>query len=511
MWNKYKYSRNELDFQNYGTCLEDFNSVKDDTIISYEKEIISNKNSNPKKYHRYVASKDIYKDSSLSLMSQGSIECDPETCANILNDYFSSVYTLGQSDTENLSFNQGTFENMPNIIITETKVRQKILNLDENKSVGPDGISAKLIKKAVDAFTPVLTRLFVLSYEKGQIPKKMKCANVIPIFKAGDKRCPNNYRPVSITPIVSKLMESIIKDDLEKHVYGSEILHSSQHGFCRGKSTSSNLIEFCDDVTNAAENHQSLSVIYTDLRKAFDSVCHDLLLIKLRKYGIEGKTLNWLTNYLHSRDQCVYVSGASSTFQPVKSGVPQGGVLSGILFALFINDLPGVLKYCKISMYADDAKVYAPILDNSSIANVQKDIDSIKRWCDMWRLNLNVSKCHVLQYNPNSNARSFNPKFKIGDHTLIVKNRCRDLGILIADDLKFHQQVDSACKKANFEIGRIRRSFVSRSPSFLANMFKLYVRPHLEYCIEVWNPGYKGDIIKMEKVQNRMTRLLREG
>ena len=511
MWDKYKHSGNLLDHMNYRTALDNFNIAKEEAITSYERNVIANKNSNPKRYYRYVASKDKYKDNSMSLLRFDSIETEPKVCASIMNDYFSSVYTVGQSDTRNLPPFSRTYEDMTNVTISEDKVRLKIMNLDENKSVGPDGISAKLIKRAVEAFTPILTKLFKLSYETGRVPKKMKSANVIPIFKNGDKRCPNNYRPVSITPIISKLMESIIKDDIEKHVYQSGLLHTSQHGFNRGKSTSTNLIQFWDDVTNAAERHQSLSIIYTDLRKAFDSVSHDLLLIKLRRYGIDAKTIEWLKNYLQDRSQRVCVAGVASTYQPVRSGVPQGGVLSGIMFAMFINDLPDILKYCKISMYADDAKVYAPIIDNQSIQKVQEDIDSIKKWCDTWRLNLNAAKCHLLQYNPRSNARSFNPQYRIGEPLLDTKSSCRDLGILIADDMKFHHQVDSACKKAYFEIGRIRRSFISRSPKFLSSMYKIYVRPHLEYCVELWNPGYRGDIIKMEKVQNRMTRLLREG
>ena len=219
----------------------------------------------------------------------------------------------------------------------------------------------------------------------------------------------------------------------------------------------------------------------------------------------------WFRDYLNNHTQSVIISGKKSNQINVKSGVPQGGVLSGMLFSLSINDLPKILHFCKISMYADDAKIYAPINDNSSVQKVQEDIDRVVAWCETWRLKLNAKKCFLIQYNPKSVQRTFNPVYKIGNEELARKTNCRDLGIIISEDLKFHLQTEQACRKANMEINRIKRSFVSRNPTFLSNIFKLYVRPHIEYCVEVWNPVFREDINKMERVQNKMSRLIREG
>ena len=337
----------------------------------------------------------------------------------------------------------------------------------------------------------------------------MKKANVIPLHKSGDKTNPGNYRPVSLTPIIAKILERIIKKNIENHVENEQIFSECQHGFRKGRSTSSNLIHFINDLCNIANQSKSISIIYTDLRKAFDCVPHDLLLLKLARYGIRGKTSMWLKSFLSQRSQRVKVGNALSSFCEVVSGVPQGGVLSGLMFALYINDLPAHIENASISLYADDAKIYSAIESETSVENIQKDLNRMIAWCSEWKLALNPEKCNLVQYNPRSVQRQFDPTYKIGNVAIEKKAQVKDLGIIVSEDLKFHCQVDKACKKAHNEINRIRRTFKSRSPEFIANMFKLYVRPHLEYCIEVWNPKSRGDIIKMEKVQNKMTKLAR--
>ena len=219
----------------------------------------------------------------------------------------------------------------------------------------------------------------------------------------------------------------------------------------------------------------------------------------------------WLTNFLSDRKQMVRIEGFYSELKPVLSGVPQGGVLSGLLFSLYINDLPYQMENAQISLYADDAKKFSEINSDISIDLMQDDINRMAKWCRDWRLAVNPTKCFHLQFNPRSIERSFNPIYNIENTIITRKEQVRDLGIIISEDLKFHDQVQSSCKKAHLEINRIRRTFISRSPNFIGNMFKLYVRPHMEYCVEVWNPQMQGDIQMMERVQNKMSRLIYNG
>ena len=220
--------------------------------------------------------------------------------------------------------------------------------------------------------------------------------------------------------------------------------------------------------------------------------------------------MKWIESSLTDRVQRVIENEKTSHLASIESGVPQGGVLSGILFDLYINDLPSCLNFMQISMYADDAKLFSPVDDKISEKSVQEDLDSLSRWCQQWRLRLNAAKCFLIHYRPQKCERDF-PKYSIDGRQLPRKTCASDLGIIISDNLKFHEQVTNACKKANRETGIIRRSFLSRNPKFLSNMFKSHVRPHLEHCVQVWNPVYAGDSQSMEKVQNRFSKLLRHG
>ena len=510
-WDRFKFSRSNVDYEAYKVALRNFNAEKNIAVLNFEKNIIASKKTDPKKYYNYVSRKSKYNNQKIILKSQNVIETNESKCADILNNYFSSVYTCGASNLDVDASKIPIFPKIPDAQITTDLVEKVISDLDVNKSSGPDGVPAFLIKKFANAFCPLLSILFQRSFNEGVVPNSMKTAIVIPLHKSGDKTDPSNYRPVSLTPIIAKMLEKIIKSFLEAHVHNFSILSEFQHGFRQNFSTSSNLIEFTNNLVNIANQSKSISIVYTDLKKAFDSVPHDLLMVKLRRYGVCGKMERWLTNFLSNRNQRVRIENHLSELKPVLSGVPQGGVLSGLLFSLYINDLPHHIENSKISLYADDAKIYSEINSHNSIVLMQEDINRMAKWCRDWRLAVNPTKCFHVQYNPRSVNRAFNPTYTIENTIITRKEQVRDLGIRISDDLKFHTQVQSSCKKAHSEINRIRRSFLSRSPDFIGNMYKLFVRPHMEYCVEVWNPQMQGDINMMERVQNKMSRLIPNG
>ena len=509
MWDKYRRSRSAADYNAYKQPLKHFSDVKDNAIYRYENNIIANKNTNCKRYYNYVSRKNKYKNSQISLRINESIETDEKKCATKFNEYFASVFTKGPSNIPQFNPNPN-ISSMPEINIDMNKVEKKIKELNTHKSSGPDSIPATVLKNCLDCFAPILTIIFRKSYHIGEVPEEMKKATIVPIKKSGDNTDACNYRPISLTPIIAKMFESIVNDNLSSHIHENNILSSVQHGFTKGHSTNTNLIQFWDHISKLADEKTPISIIYTDLRKAFDSVPHDLLIYKLSKYGIIGKNLKWLESFLNNRQQEVKVGNQYSSQALIESGVPQGGVLSGQLFILYINDLPECLKFLRASLYADDAKLYAPDLDKATRNLIQDDLNSVTKWCSDWRLQLNPQKCFLIHYRPQKWHTEY-PKFYIGETELFRKQSASDLGVIVSDDLKFHQQVSHACKSATMQINIIRRSFMSRNPEFLTNMYKMYVRPKLEYCGQAWNPVYAGDIDMMEKVQNRFTRLLRHG
>ena len=301
LWDKYKHTRSQRNYNAYKTCLSQFNAEKTRAILNYEKNIICNKKTNPKKYYNYVSRKDRYAKQQIILEDAGHTHSEPGKCSEVLNKYFSSVYTTGNS---NLNVDVSQITNYPeieDIVVTEDIIRELIAELDITKSTGHDGIPSFLIQKFSDIFTPILTTIFKRSYREGIVPKALKIANVVPLHKGGDKTSPDNYRPVSLTPVIAKIFEKIIKKSVEEHVTREQILSNQQHGFRKGRSTSSNLLQFTNDIANMANEASSISIIYTDLRKAFDGVPYDLLVYKLSKYGITGRTSKWIESFLMER------------------------------------------------------------------------------------------------------------------------------------------------------------------------------------------------------------------
>ena len=397
-WDRYKYTNRRCDYEQYRAALKRFNIEKEEAIRKYEESIIANKKRQPKKYYDYVGSKDKYCDTKISLKCDDAVVSDDRGCADKFNEFFSSVFTQGQANMaeyDSDSFSQ--FPSIEDLQIDEVMVREQILKLDPNKASGPDEVPARLLINAVDVFAPILTKILQISYDKSIVPKKLKSGNVVPIHKSGDKTDVKNYRPVSLTSIIAKVFERVIKIGVESHIDKHKIISDSQHGFQRKKSTSTNMVTFWNDISNNIENAASISILYTDLSKAFDSVPHDLLCMKLKRYGINGKIGAWIENFLNQRSQRVKIGAQLSETVPVVSGVPQGGVLSGVLFSLYMNDLPNCLEFCRISMYADDTKIFAPILSDNDVFMFQEDINRLTSWCHKWRLKLNPK--NVIFYN----------------------------------------------------------------------------------------------------------------
>ena len=262
-----------------------------------------------------------------------------------------------------------------NFDITANMVGKYLKQLNASKSQGPDNLHPKLLLETLDEIKEPLTEIFKKSLQEGSVPNDWKLANTITLHKKGSKSLPVNYRPISLTSVVSKLMERRVRDKIMEHMAGNNLFTKHQHGFRKGYSCVTQLLDVCDKWTEELDNKNCIDydIVYLDFQKAFYSVLHQRLLTKLKGYGIQAKLLNWIENFLKNRKQRVQVDGSSSEWADVTSGIPQGSVLGPTLFSIYINDLPDVV-HSFVKLFADDAKLYAVVNTVNDANIVQEDL-----------------------------------------------------------------------------------------------------------------------------------------
>jgi hypothetical protein len=291
-----------------------------------------------------------------------------------------------------------------------------------------------------------------------------------------------------------------------KHLFKNKILSPHQHGFLSKKSTISQLLECFHAWSKILDRRGSLDIVYLDFAKAFDTVCHAKLLLKLKNYGVDGMVLNWIKAFLSDRVQTVCVDDCMSDSADVLSGVPQGSCLGPLLFVLYINDIVNEVQNASIKLYADDCKLFIRTDVGIGAVGLQEDLNRIFEWACKWQLQLSLSKCNVLPVSLKRNYTINN--YVLGNTVLDSVFEMKDLGITISNNLKFSYHINQKCIVAHKIACLIRRVFVTTDVNFLMQMFNTYVRPHLEYGSQVWNPYLTKDITNLENVQRRYTKRL---
>ena len=294
---------------------------------------------------------------------------------------------------------------------------------------------------------------------------------------------------------------NILRIGLE-YMETNNLFTKHQHGFRKGHSCVTQLIEVIEDWTKELDQQNSVDAIYLDFQKAFDTVPHKRLLNKLKGYGITGKLHKWLCNFLTERRQRVVLNGEESEWSSVTSGIPQGSVLGPILFLLYINDLPDVVKSI-VKIFADDTKIYARVNNDEEHKILQEDLDNLMKWSDDWLLKFNKSKCKHLHI-----GRDTNKTYTIDGENINLTTEEKDLGVTVDHQLKFQKHIGEQVKKANQKLGIIHRSFSYMDEEMFLTLYKSLVRPHLEYGCCVWAVIYKKEAVQLENVQRRATRMI---
>ena len=326
-----------------------------------------------------------------------------------------------------------------------------------------------------------------------------------PFLKKGEQYDPANYRPVSLTCIVCKLMEHIVVSSMMQHFEENNILTRNQHGFRRQRSCETQLLELSEELFTSMEKGQQTDVLIMDFAKAFDRVNHGLLLHKLQRYGVNSSTLTWIASFLKDRSQVVVVNGSSSSSVPVKSGVPQGSVLGPCLFLAFINDLPENLSSTS-RLFADDTAVYGTVNNYVDAAELQQDLLRLEEWERNWEMMFHPAKCVTLPITRKRNLRI--PSYHLHGHTLETVSSAKYLGVTLTTKLDWEEHITSTVTKANRALGFLRRNLKISSKTIKEKAYKAYVRPLVEYAATVWDPQSQKAINKIEAIQRRATRFV---
>ena len=437
-------------------------------------------------------------------LKEGNIlHCDPKQKARILNKQFSSVFT---SDDDNTLPDLGPspYPTMPDISISQAGVEKLMKRLKPHKATGPDGISAQLLKETSHQISPVITLLFRASLIQGSIPSQWKKAFVVPIHKKGCKSTPANYRPISLTAILSKLCEHVVHCAVIHHLIEHNILSDAQHGFRKRRSCETQLILTINDLAKGLNDKEQIDCILLDFAKAFDKVSHRRLLLKADYYGIRGTTLRWVESFLSDRTQQVVLEGQTSQEIKVTSGVPQGSALGPLLFLIYINDLPDSVEHSTTRLFADDCLLYRHIRSDQDCTNLQEDLDRLQEWESKWKMEFHPSKCQILRVT--NKRKQVTGQYNIHGHDLEVVSSAKYLGLHIDCKLNFNSHVDTTVKKANSVTGFLRRNFKHCSRHIKQATYFTYVRPVVEYAATAWDPHTQRNINKIEMVQRRCAR-----
>ena len=476
---------------------------------NYEKKLSNERVPKPKAFFGYLKRITKARDTVGPLRNdKNEIISDDSLMADCLNSFFSSVFT--REDTSNIPepesfFTADSDEVLTNIQFSMKAVEEKLHNLKKDSSPGPNSHWPKILNGAKMELSRPLSLLFTECMRTNICPQDWKLSNLIPLYKKkGSKSAATNYRPVALTSVVCKIMESCIKDEIVKHFNFHDVIRSSQHGFQRGRSTLTNLLEHLETLTKNVDSGNAVDVLYLDFSKAFDRLPHQRLLKKLEGLGVRGKVLAWISNWLQNRKQRVIVRGKKSAWMSVISGVPQGSVLGPLLFIAFINDLETVLEglQCTVSKFADDTKIQKIVNTPQEQEQMQQVIDSLVKWCSDWGMSWNAKKCSVMHYGT-SNPHH---QYKMDGIDLASVTSERDIGVIIESNMKPSLQCANAARKANALLGMLTRGLSYRTKSTFLKLYVLYIRPHLENCQVAWAPWQVGERKLLEDVQRRAFR-----
>lgn len=497
-WDNYRRLQTNASYQEYRRQNNKVKKLLKEAQEQYEAGLLER----PDKYfYSYIRRAINSNTSSITLKNQDrELIKDPNETAESLAIQFEKVFTNeSMNNFPSLPITTRSDAEITTIHHTPQTICDILKNLKKESSPGPDLIPPVFLVNCANTLSEPLSIAMDKLLELTSFPSIWSKAIITPIYKKGDKYNPENYRPISLTCSLCKIMEKAIVRELTAFLLENKVIPNTQHGFLPQRSTITNLLSCTNNWTIDVDVGESIDVIYLDYEKAFDKVPIERLLYKLEHFGVRGRLLTWIACFLRNRTYTVRANGVSSASHAVLSGVPQGSVLGPLLFLAYISDL-SLEVTSSIVYFADDTKLFCNTKNSDQL---KRDLEALEEWTSKWNLRLNNNKCTVLHLGRN------NPKlqYSLNNSFLQSVELQKDLGVFISQDLKWESHIAHIVKKANSLIYLIQRAFSNTSVEMISKLHKTFIRPKLEYACTVWNPYYIKDITLLERVQRKITRI----
>ena len=386
---------------------------------------------------------------------------------------------------------------------------ESIIKALKDGSPGWDAISAQVVKTTYQSFLQPLTHIVNLSLMTGIFPKELKIARVTPLFKSVDSTLFSNYRPVSVLPLFSKILERLMYNRLLSFLNEHKVLYLYQFGFRSFHSPNLALILLVDKISQALESGEYVLGLFLDFSKAFDTVNHDILYEKLEFYGIRGLPLTWFKSYLNDRKQYVEYNNAQSSMDTIKCGVPQGSILGPLLFLIYINDLADVSEKLFALLFADDSNIFLSGNDpDELIRTMNEEMVAVVDWLNINKLSLNLKKTHFIIFSRKKEKVDVTENLIVNNSIIDRTDKTKFLGVIIDQHLSFLSHIRYTKGKVARGIGILRKARMYFTQETLKTLYNSFVYPYFTYCIEVWGNVYSTYLDPLVKMQNWAVRVI---
>ena len=429
----------------------------------------------------------------LEIIDNGNVITDPSKVAGKFNKYFVNIgpnlaKTIDKPREGHFSdYVTSSSSSMYLTPVDSYEIYEIFHSFNSNKSCGYDEVSLKVVNAVFRYICEPLTEICNLSFVSGIFPDKLKIAKVTPIYKSDDKKVISNYRPISVLPIFSKLLEKLMHKRLLAYLTTKNILVDNQYGFREKHSTYMGILNLIDQVTEAIDNRSYVLGIFIDLSKAFDTINHSILLEKLRLYGIRGTVWEWFKSYLERRSQFVQIGTSKSDVLNITCGVPQGSILGPLLFVLYINDIVNASALFHMIMFADDTNLFLKGRDlNNLISKSNEELAKMSVWFKLNMLSLNIKKTNFIIFRSKNKRLIYDSDIKIDNVPVTNVQKTKFLGVIINQSLTWSDHIAAVKQKVAKSVGIIYRIRKNMPKSVLVSSYHTLVHPYLEYCNIVW-------------------------